>query len=174
MQQPSINKHTDRAPCVSSLRSMQSLLFFPLLLLLPALNDAFLISRPPPTTRATTPHHFPQRQQYTTTTTITHSTTTTSPAGPSLRDQFFQAVTNELQRRFPNPQDITRILKFVQSCQKGTIPPTTLPYFQPSEEYVEGLTAKPWHDTKDFPWIAPLEASSSIIQEELAQVCGYV
>jgi hypothetical protein len=45
-----------------------------------------------------------------------------------------------------------------------------LPYYQPSEEYIEGLEAKPWHDTSDFPWIAGLEEASPLIQEELEKV----
>ena len=66
----------------------------------------------------------------------------------SLRDQFFSAVDYTLAQRF-DPGEIQRVLAFVQSCKAGAVPPeapTSLPYFQPSEEYVPGLTAKPWHD----------------------------
>lgn len=45
-----------------------------------------------------------------------------------------------------------------------------LPYYQPSEEYVEGLEAKPWHDPTDFPWVEGLEQATPIIREELEKV----
>lgn len=93
----------------------------------------------------------------------------------SLRDQFFQAVDYELGRRF-RPQDIQRVLKFAQTCKAGVVPPEApaLPYFQPSEEYVEGLTAMPWHDPYSFPWVKALEEGSPIIQEELSKVRGSI
>lgn len=72
----------------------------------------------------------------------------------SLRDNFFAAVDEELKTQFPPGQgDISRVRAFVESCKAGTVPPsapTDLPYFQPSEEYVPGLTAKPWHDPYSF------------------------
>lgn len=92
----------------------------------------------------------------------------------SLRDKFFATVDFQLNERFPQ-QDIQRVRAFVDSCKAGAIPPTAptdLPFFQPSEEYVAGLTARPWHDPHSFPWVAPLEDASPVIQEELAEVLG--
>lgn len=94
----------------------------------------------------------------------------------SLRDQFFAAVDNELNTQFtPEQGDISRVRAFVESCKAGAIPPTAptdLPYFQPSEEYVPGLTAKPWHEAHSFEWVLALEEASPIIQEELREVLG--
>ena len=89
----------------------------------------------------------------------------------SIRDQFFQKVDYELKRLF-DLKDVGRIINFTKSCKSGVIPEYApkLSYFQPSEEYIEGLTAKPWHDASEFPWIAALEAATPIIQEELRQV----
>ena len=39
-------------------------------------------------------------------------------------------------------------------------------FHQPSEEHIEGLTAKPFWETSDFPWAKSLEQNSDIIQKE--------
>jgi aspartate beta-hydroxylase len=39
-------------------------------------------------------------------------------------------------------------------------------YHEPSEEHIEGLTAKPLWDKTEFPWAHTLEEKSHIIQEE--------
>jgi len=104
--------------------------------------------------------------------TRTFSAAAPSPPGASLRDRFFAAVEYELAQRFPDPTEIARVLRFVQSCKAGTIPPeapTNLPFYQPSEEYVPGLSARPWHDPYSFPWVKPLEEATPLIQEELRQ-----
>jgi hypothetical protein len=55
---------------------------------------------------------------------------------------------------------------------RGEIPPPTPsgPKHQPSEEHVEGLTAKPFWNTNDnpdlFPWAQPLEEKAHVIQQE--------
>ncbi|KAM3570399.1 hypothetical protein VYU27_007538 [Nannochloropsis oceanica] len=94
----------------------------------------------------------------------------------SLRDQFFAAVDHNLKTKFsPEQGDLSRVRAFVESCKAGSIPPTAptdLPYFQPSEEYVPGLTAKPWHDPHSFEWVQALEDASPIIQDELRGVLG--
>ena len=89
----------------------------------------------------------------------------------SIRDQFFNSVDYELKRLFDS-KAVERIMNFAKSCKAGIVPPSapTLPYYQPSEEYVEGLTAKPWWDSSEFEWMAALEANTPIIQEELRQV----
>lgn len=37
---------------------------------------------------------------------------------------------------------------------------------QPSEEYVEGLRAKPWWEPQEFEWISEMEERSSIVIDE--------
>ena len=37
---------------------------------------------------------------------------------------------------------------------------------EPSEEHIDGLTAKPFWETKDFSWAQSLEENAHIIQEE--------
>lgn len=41
------------------------------------------------------------------------------------------------------------------------------PLQRPVSKYVPGLTSKPWHDRKDYPFIAKLEAGYADIKEEL-------
>ena len=68
----------------------------------------------------------------------------------------------------------------VRHSALGDTPPPTpeKPGHEPSEEHVDGLTAKPfWDVTKDgeeesddlFPWAKELEAKAGIIQEEFQE-----
>ncbi|XP_065901977.1 ornithine lipid ester-linked acyl 2-hydroxylase-like [Dysidea avara] len=41
------------------------------------------------------------------------------------------------------------------------------PLQRPVSKYVKGLTAKPWHDKKDYPFIAKLEAGADEVKKEL-------
>ncbi|KAI2491635.1 peptide-aspartate beta-dioxygenase [Fragilaria crotonensis] len=74
--------------------------------------------------------------------------------------------------------DIDRVRRFTQSAS-GQVPPPipSVPGHQPSEEHIDGLTAKPiWNVHTDdddnnnqnniFPWAAELEASSHVIIDE--------
>ena len=45
-----------------------------------------------------------------------------------------------------------------------------MPFYQPSEEYVAGLSATPWPDPYAFPWVEGLEAASPVIRAELERV----
>ena len=68
-------------------------------------------------------------------------------------------------------QRIDRIRKFALSA-RGEIPPPTgyAVGHEPSEEHVEGLTAKPFWDVAEnpdlFPWASTLESKSDVIQKE--------
>lgn len=67
--------------------------------------------------------------------------------------------------------NIERIRGFALSAQGKTPAPVgSLPGHQPSEENVEGLTAKPFwdvaSDTSTFPWAAKLEENADIIAKE--------
>lgn len=65
-------------------------------------------------------------------------------------------------------QDISRVEKFVQYC-KGELDYKAMgPLHQPSEEYVEGLRAKPWWEPEEFEWVNKLEERSSTIIDEFA------
>jgi len=71
-----------------------------------------------------------------------------------------------------NNLDIDRIRNFAQTAQGiNPLPVPELPGHQPSEEHVDGLTAKPFWDvaanSEQFPWAQKLEANSHIIIEEL-------
>ncbi len=44
--------------------------------------------------------------------------------------------------------------------------PTAPRPFQPSEEFVEDLRAKPWWEPQEFPWVSELEEKSSIVIDE--------
>lgn len=68
-------------------------------------------------------------------------------------------------------QNLSRIRNFVRSA-KGEIPPPagSAQGHEPSEEYVEDLTAKPFWDATGnpdlFPWAEQLEESSDVIRKE--------
>ena len=66
------------------------------------------------------------------------------------------------------------LLLFVGYSARGDLPPPIgyAPGHQPSEEHIDGLTAKPFWDVVNdndrfFPWAAALEANSDIIRHEL-------
>ena len=70
-----------------------------------------------------------------------------------------------------NGQSLDRIRAFGRSARGETPPPTgSAPGHQPSEENVDGLTARPFWDVaadpENFPWAAELEANAQIIIEE--------
>ena len=134
------------------------------------INRSIYTPSPSPTSHTHTPAS-PARSSSTT------SSTGPASTGTSLRDQFFAAVDYELAQRFPDPDPdpdpIARVRRFVASCKAGATPPeapTDLPFYQPSEEYVPGLSARPWPEPYSFPWVKPLEEASPAIQEELARV----
>lgn len=58
---------------------------------------------------------------------------------------------------------------------RGEIPPPQgdVPGHQPSEEHVEGLTAKPFWNVTDnpdlFPWAAGLEANADVVAQEFEE-----
>lgn len=63
---------------------------------------------------------------------------------------------------------IFQVERFVQYC-KGELdyePQGVL--HQPSEEYVEGLRAKPWWEPEEIEWIKELEQKSDIVIDEFA------
>lgn len=64
-------------------------------------------------------------------------------------------------------QNIDRIRRFGMRA-RGEVPlePGYGDYHEPSEEHIEGLTAKPLWDTTEFSWAKALEEKSHIIQEE--------
>mmetsp|Transcript_14772 Transcript_14772/g.20876 ORF Transcript_14772/g.20876 Transcript_14772/m.20876 type:complete len:357 (+) Transcript_14772:152-1222(+) len=70
-----------------------------------------------------------------------------------------------------NNSIIQRIRDFATRASNGNVPPQdVIPGHQPSEEHVDGLTAKPFWDVVSepqlFPWAAELEANANIIAQE--------
>ena len=68
-------------------------------------------------------------------------------------------------------QSIDRIRQFSKSAQSKVPAPTvTVAGHEPSEEHVNGLTARPFWDLSEenvlFPWAAELEENAHVIQEE--------
>lgn len=84
------------------------------------------------------------------------------------RKQFFRTVSEGLRVGFEG-QDVSRIEKFVQYC-RGELPyePQGMLH-QPSEEYIEGLRAKPWWEPEEFDWVRKLEEKSSTVVDEFAE-----
>ena len=67
-----------------------------------------------------------------------------------------------------NDEDIQRILKFCRYTKKELeLPLIESKLHEPCEEYIDGLTAKPWWNKNDFSWSKDLEQLSSQFQEEL-------
>lgn len=67
--------------------------------------------------------------------------------------------------------DIDRIkINFAQSAQGITQPPIGYePGHEPSEEHVDGLTAKPFWDSSSISWASKLEEKSHVIIQELEE-----
>ena len=66
--------------------------------------------------------------------------------------------------------DIRKILKFCQYARKEvSLPLFEDKYHDPCEEYIDGLTAKPWWNKNDFAWSKDLEKVSDVIVKELDQ-----
>ena len=83
------------------------------------------------------------------------------------RKQFFRTVSDGLGIGFEG-QDISRVEKFVQYCKGELEYKAQAPLHQPSEEYVEGLRARPWWEPAEFEWVSKLEEKSSIVIDEFA------
>lgn len=109
----------------------------------------------------------------------TFSTTTATSARSALTErqrQFWEDVETglddiEAYYKAQGTDNIDRIRTFGKSA-RGEIPRPTAaaPGQQPSEEHVEGLTAKAFWDVTDypklFPWASQLEANSHVIIQE--------
>eukprot|EP00904_Undaria_pinnatifida_P004273 jgi/Undpi1/13847/HiC_scaffold_9.g03498.m1 len=81
------------------------------------------------------------------------------------RKQFFRMVSEGLTVGFEG-QDLTRVENFVRYC-KGELDYEALgPLHQPSEEFVEGLRAKPWWEPAEFEWVSEMEERSAIVIDE--------
>ncbi|KAL3936351.1 MAG: hypothetical protein SGBAC_008314 [Bacillariaceae sp.] len=90
--------------------------------------------------------------------------------------QFWEDVDNgldEIENFYAKKgQNIDRIRTFSKRA-RGDLPPPEgcSPGHEPSEEHIDGLTAKPFWDVSDnpdlFPWASELESKSDIIQREL-------
>lgn len=70
--------------------------------------------------------------------------------------------------------NIDRVRRFAKSASGEILPPTgSQPFHQPCEEYIEGLTAKPfWNVTENlnlFPWAVDLEAQADVIATEFME-----
>lgn len=81
------------------------------------------------------------------------------------RKQFFRMVSEGLTVGFEG-QDLTKVENFVRYCKGELDYEAQGPLHQPSEEYVEGLRAKPWWEPEEFAWISELEEKSAIVIDE--------
>lgn len=81
------------------------------------------------------------------------------------RKQFFRMVSEGLTVGFEG-QDLTKVENFVRYCKGELDYEAQGPLHQPSEEYVEGLRAKPWWESEEFPWVSELEEKSAIVIDE--------
>uniref|UniRef100_A0A0G4IEP4 Aspartyl/asparaginy/proline hydroxylase domain-containing protein n=1 Tax=Chromera velia CCMP2878 TaxID=1169474 RepID=A0A0G4IEP4_9ALVE len=76
---------------------------------------------------------------------------------------------DEMKKSIPKFKKLPRIQEYVKyaSGQYGSMVPVVAPFHEPSTEFVPGLTAQPWWDPSQFPWISKLEENVETIQEEL-------
>lgn len=108
---------------------------------------------------------------------------TTSPRTSSIalaalserQQQFWEDVEmglDDIEDYYKNKgMDIDRIRQFGRSARGEIDPPKgVVPGHEPSEENIEGLTAKPFWDVANlpdqFPWASKLEEKAEIIQKE--------
>ncbi|CAM9814716.1 unnamed protein product [Pylaiella littoralis] len=81
------------------------------------------------------------------------------------RKQFFRMVSEGLKVGFEG-EDLSRVENFVRYC-KGELDFKAMgPLHQPSEEFVEGLRAKPWWEPQEFEWVSEMEEKSDIVIDE--------
>lgn len=83
------------------------------------------------------------------------------------RQQFFRMVSDGLRVGFEG-QDISKIERFVQYCKGELSYEAQGVLHMPSEEYVEGLRAKPWWEPEEFEWVSKLEEKSSVVVDEFS------
>ena len=76
--------------------------------------------------------------------------------------QFFKIVEAGINDMF-DPKDTQRIMRFCEYAKFELPLPEIVtndskrPHlYDPCEEYIDGLTAKPWWNSTDFEWAAPL------------------
>lgn len=86
------------------------------------------------------------------------------------KQKFWQEVAFGLAEKF-DFSEISRVIDFGRYARGELGPPKPAgPGHDPCEEYVPGLTAKPWHDTAALGWVKALEAHAPAIQAELDAV----
>jgi hypothetical protein len=103
---------------------------------------------------------------------INHSKVTKVEAISDRRSRFLQIVETGLLDKY-QPNEIKRIKKMIDFIRGSAIMPSKeelLPMHDPCEEYIEGLTAMPWWNPKQFSWVKELEEKANIIAEELKEV----
>lgn len=83
---------------------------------------------------------------------------------------FFEIVESGLEDRFSRSA-VPRVWKFCQYAKNEiTPPPPQGPGHDPCEEFIDGLSARPWWDIKQFTWATELEKQSPAIRAELERV----
>lgn len=87
------------------------------------------------------------------------------------QQQFWEVVENgldDIEERYKSKgENIDRIRQFGRSARGEINPPVpTVEYHEPSEEHVDGLSARPFWGKNEFSWAQQLEDSIEIIQKE--------
>jgi hypothetical protein len=85
---------------------------------------------------------------------------------------FFEIVESGLKDRFKD-EEISRVYNFCRYAKDELPKPTPAAHMHdPCEEYIDGLTAKPWWEPNNFDWIPGLERRAPEIMKELQRVIG--
>lgn len=94
-----------------------------------------------------------------------------------LEGSFSQSTTKQMHLRLEealnkirkqyHTSDLIRIEHSLDIFRGGSKPIDADPRQLVNTLYFPGISAKPWHDTQDFPWIPPMEAAYETIKDEL-------
>lgn len=83
------------------------------------------------------------------------------------------ATIRSLVRDCGTAAETARIREYIE-CRCGLREETlTHPDQRPTFGHFPGLTAKPWHDAADFPWVSGLNASFAAIRHEMESLPGH-
>ena len=90
-------------------------------------------------------------------------------SAPLRRKVVWSLLVKRARANGLDPGELRRIENYLDVSFRLKQPRFADPQQNP-RNYMEGLTAKPWHDTADFPWTRRLEESCDVVREELSRM----
>ena len=99
-----------------------------------------------------------------------------------LEGRFSQVTSTQMQshldealkdiRKRYSANDLIRVEESIDIFKGGSKPADADPRQIANTLYFPGISAKPWHDTKDFPWVSQMEAAYETILKDLLDLVG--